>query len=186
MANVWLRREFRVLFFSSHSYRYFVFDTSSMLISLSLCLSLCSYQEGDWRDRRRKVHHWEQRAQGNSIMIVKIYNEYSDEQLACTFVYLVPRPLPRFSACNIIENIGVAWGRGYICLGVAFITTCIQNTHITCTLTYNMISTLYIHVHTHCSLSLPCQNAPHTMKVVTSSEWDFPYSREKAAFPLVS
>ena len=37
-------------------------------------------------------------------MIVKIYNEYSDEQLACTFVYLVPRPLPRFSACNIIEN----------------------------------------------------------------------------------
>ena len=95
-----------------------------------------------------------------------------------------------FSACNIIENVGVAWGRGYICMGVAFITTCTQNTHtctcITCTLIHSMISTLYMYMYIRTALSLPCQNAPHTMKVVTSSEWDFPYSREKAAFPLVS
>lgn len=35
--------------------------------------------------------------------------------------------------------------------------------------------------HTHM-----LQNAPHTMKVVTSSAWNFPYPREKAAFPAVS
>jgi len=29
------------------------------------------------------------------------------------------------------------------------------------------------------------KNAPHTAKMVISSEWNFPYSREKAAFPLV-
>ncbi len=28
------------------------------------------------------------------------------------------------------------------------------------------------------------KNAPHTLKMLTSTEWDFPYSREKAAFPL--
>ena len=28
------------------------------------------------------------------------------------------------------------------------------------------------------------KNAPHTAKMVISSEWNFPYSREKAAFPL--
>ncbi|MDN3596397.1 aminomethyl-transferring glycine dehydrogenase [Zunongwangia endophytica] len=28
------------------------------------------------------------------------------------------------------------------------------------------------------------KNAPHTIKMLTSSEWSFPYSREKAAFPL--
>ena len=28
------------------------------------------------------------------------------------------------------------------------------------------------------------KNAPHTIKMLTASEWDFPYSREKAAFPL--
>ncbi|WP_224489003.1 aminomethyl-transferring glycine dehydrogenase [Robertkochia flava] len=28
------------------------------------------------------------------------------------------------------------------------------------------------------------KNAPHTMKMVTASEWNFPYSREKAAYPL--
>ncbi|SMC65429.1 aminomethyl-transferring glycine dehydrogenase [Cellulophaga tyrosinoxydans] len=28
------------------------------------------------------------------------------------------------------------------------------------------------------------KNAPHTLKMVTSDTWDFPYSREKAAFPL--
>ena len=30
------------------------------------------------------------------------------------------------------------------------------------------------------------KNAPHTMKQITASEWNLPYSREKAAFPLVS
>ncbi|XP_077987566.1 von Willebrand factor A domain-containing protein 8-like [Glandiceps talaboti] len=30
----------------------------------------------------------------------------------------------------------------------------------------------------------PIKHAPHTMQVVTSSEWDRPYSREQAAFPL--
>ena len=30
----------------------------------------------------------------------------------------------------------------------------------------------------------PLKNAPHTLKMVTSDEWHFPYSREKAAFPL--
>ena len=30
------------------------------------------------------------------------------------------------------------------------------------------------------------QNAPHTMNLITSSEWNLPYSREKAAFPAVS
>ena len=29
----------------------------------------------------------------------------------------------------------------------------------------------------------PIYNAPHTMQVVCASEWDMPYSREKAAFP---
>lgn len=28
------------------------------------------------------------------------------------------------------------------------------------------------------------KNAPHTLKMLTSTDWDFPYSREKAAFPL--
>lgn len=28
------------------------------------------------------------------------------------------------------------------------------------------------------------KNAPHTLQLVTSDKWDFPYSREKAAFPL--
>ncbi|UAB84678.1 aminomethyl-transferring glycine dehydrogenase [Zunongwangia sp. SCSIO 43204] len=28
------------------------------------------------------------------------------------------------------------------------------------------------------------KNAPHTIKMLTASEWNFPYSREKAAFPL--
>ncbi|WP_282136667.1 aminomethyl-transferring glycine dehydrogenase [Seonamhaeicola maritimus] len=28
------------------------------------------------------------------------------------------------------------------------------------------------------------KNAPHTMEMITADEWDFPYSREKAAFPL--
>lgn len=28
------------------------------------------------------------------------------------------------------------------------------------------------------------KNAPHTLKMVTSDSWNFPYSREKAAFPL--
>jgi glycine dehydrogenase len=28
------------------------------------------------------------------------------------------------------------------------------------------------------------KNAPHTLKMVTSDAWEFPYSREKAAFPL--
>ena len=27
------------------------------------------------------------------------------------------------------------------------------------------------------------KNAPHTMEVTTSDKWDYPYSREKAAFP---
>ncbi|WP_044399827.1 aminomethyl-transferring glycine dehydrogenase [Lacinutrix sp. Hel_I_90] len=30
----------------------------------------------------------------------------------------------------------------------------------------------------------PLKNAPHTMAMLTSDEWLFPYSREKAAFPL--
>ena len=28
------------------------------------------------------------------------------------------------------------------------------------------------------------KNAPHTLEMLTSDNWDFPYSREKAAFPL--
>ena len=28
------------------------------------------------------------------------------------------------------------------------------------------------------------KNAPHTIKMLTASEWNLPYSREKAAFPL--
>ena len=28
------------------------------------------------------------------------------------------------------------------------------------------------------------KNAPHTLSMATSDEWDFPYSRQKAAFPL--
>ena len=28
------------------------------------------------------------------------------------------------------------------------------------------------------------KNAPHTLAMITSDEWDFPYSRQKAAFPL--
>ena len=28
------------------------------------------------------------------------------------------------------------------------------------------------------------KNAPHTLKMLTSSDWDFPYTREKAAYPL--
>ena len=30
----------------------------------------------------------------------------------------------------------------------------------------------------------PLKNAPHTSAVVTANEWDHPYSRQKAAFPL--
>jgi glycine dehydrogenase len=28
------------------------------------------------------------------------------------------------------------------------------------------------------------KNAPHTLAMVTSDQWDFPYSRQKAAYPL--
>jgi glycine dehydrogenase len=28
------------------------------------------------------------------------------------------------------------------------------------------------------------KNAPHTMAMITADEWDFPYSRQVAAFPL--
>ena len=28
------------------------------------------------------------------------------------------------------------------------------------------------------------KNAPHTVEVVTSDQWDYPYSRQKAAYPL--
>ena len=28
------------------------------------------------------------------------------------------------------------------------------------------------------------KNAPHTLAMITSDEWEFPYSRQKAAFPL--
>jgi glycine dehydrogenase len=28
------------------------------------------------------------------------------------------------------------------------------------------------------------KNAPHTLEILTSDIWDFPYTREKAAFPL--
>ena len=41
--------------------------------------------------------------EGPGIMPLTIYLMYS----------LVPRPLPRFHACNI-ENVGVAWGPGYV------------------------------------------------------------------------
>ncbi len=30
----------------------------------------------------------------------------------------------------------------------------------------------------------PLKNAPHTLTMITSDHWDFPYSREQAAFPL--
>ena len=30
----------------------------------------------------------------------------------------------------------------------------------------------------------PIKNAPHTAKVVISDDWNYPYSREKAVFPL--
>ena len=30
----------------------------------------------------------------------------------------------------------------------------------------------------------PIKNAPHTASIVTSSSWVFPYTREKAAYPL--
>jgi glycine dehydrogenase len=30
----------------------------------------------------------------------------------------------------------------------------------------------------------PLKNAPHTQEMLTSDNWDLPYSREKAAFPL--
>jgi glycine dehydrogenase len=30
----------------------------------------------------------------------------------------------------------------------------------------------------------PLKNAPHTLAMVTSDQWELPYSREKAAFPL--
>ena len=30
----------------------------------------------------------------------------------------------------------------------------------------------------------PLKNAPHTVSVITGNEWDRPYSRQKAAFPL--
>ena len=35
-------------------------------------------------------------------------------------------------------------------------------------------------------LNVSVQNAPHTMKQVTGSDWNMPYSREQAAFPAVS
>ena len=28
------------------------------------------------------------------------------------------------------------------------------------------------------------KNAPHTLAMLTADEWDFPYSRQEAAFPL--
>ena len=28
------------------------------------------------------------------------------------------------------------------------------------------------------------KNAPHTLEMVTSDQWEFPYSRQKAAYPL--
>ena len=28
------------------------------------------------------------------------------------------------------------------------------------------------------------KNAPHTLEMITSDNWEFPYSRQKAAFPL--
>lgn len=28
------------------------------------------------------------------------------------------------------------------------------------------------------------KNAPHTLQMLTSNEWDFPYTRQEAAFPL--
>ena len=28
------------------------------------------------------------------------------------------------------------------------------------------------------------KNAPHTLDLITADEWSFPYSRQKAAFPL--
>jgi glycine dehydrogenase len=28
------------------------------------------------------------------------------------------------------------------------------------------------------------KNAPHTLEMVTSDTWEYPYSRQKAAFPL--
>ena len=31
----------------------------------------------------------------------------------------------------------------------------------------------------------PTQNAPHTQREVTSSKWNRPYTREKAAYPAV-
>ena len=31
----------------------------------------------------------------------------------------------------------------------------------------------------------PIKRAPHTLDVVTADEWDRPYSRKEAAFPLV-
>jgi glycine dehydrogenase len=34
------------------------------------------------------------------------------------------------------------------------------------------------------ALNNPLKNAPHTSAVVTANEWDHPYSRQKAAFPL--
>jgi glycine dehydrogenase len=30
----------------------------------------------------------------------------------------------------------------------------------------------------------PLKNAPHTLHMVTNDSWDFPYSRQEAAFPL--
>ncbi|GAA0873565.1 aminomethyl-transferring glycine dehydrogenase [Gangjinia marincola] len=33
-------------------------------------------------------------------------------------------------------------------------------------------------------LSNPLKNAPHTLAMITADEWDLPYSRSKAAFPL--
>ncbi|RTE52918.1 glycine dehydrogenase (aminomethyl-transferring) [Arenibacter aquaticus] len=30
----------------------------------------------------------------------------------------------------------------------------------------------------------PLKNAPHTLEMITSDQWEFPYSRQKAAFPL--
>jgi glycine dehydrogenase len=30
----------------------------------------------------------------------------------------------------------------------------------------------------------PLKNAPHTLEMITNDNWDFPYSRTTAAFPL--
>ena len=36
------------------------------------------------------------------------------------------------------------------------------------------------------SINNPLKQSPHTLKTVTSDDWDRPYSRKEAAFPLHS